>query len=382
MFRKVIHKLHLWLSLVAGLFIVLICLTGSILVFEAEITRALHPELFQVTPGKVISIEQAMDAVKAGHEKRTIDRIYAPDHRDSDGVIYFRVKDGKENKYVYVDPGTGKVVGERGSDSFFGWVFEVHRYLLMKDFKGAEIVGAIGFVITFITITGIYLWWPGLTRWTKGFIIRNSKNRYALHYDYHKVLGIISVPFLLVVSLTGALFVYDDPIFEWFGIKPNSNPAKELLISKPLESGKLALDQLVENAKQSVPDGKVTHIRMPAKPEEGKPEGAVEIRMTHQYDPTTNGNVQLWLDQYSGEIVAKRDAVTDAGLTYQTWLFPLHTGLFGGWFTKFLYCIGGLFPTVLMVTGTYMWYVKRARQRLAKKKVIEKTIQPNVVESA
>lgn len=382
MFRKGIQKLHLWLSLLAGVFIVLVGLTGSILVFEGEITRLTSPELFQVTPGKVVPLEQALEAVTAGHEKRTIDRIYGPDYRDAYGVYYFRAKDGKETKYIYVDPGTGKVLGERGSESFFNWVLQLHRYLLLKDFNGAEIVATIGFVITFITVSGIYLWWPGLAKWTKGFVIRNSKNRYALHYDYHKVFGIISVPFLLVVSLTGALFVFDEPIFAMFGAKPNKSPAKELLVSQPLDSGKLPIDQLIAVAQKSVPDGKFMQIRMPAKPEEGKPEGTVDIRMSHGYDPSGAGNVQLWLDQYSGKIIAKQDAVTDAGLTYQTWLFPLHTGLFGGIFTKILYFIGGLMPALLMVTGTYMWYTKRARQRLAKRMKTEKHVQSKVAETA
>ncbi|MFE4352734.1 PepSY domain-containing protein [Peribacillus butanolivorans] len=35
--RRIIAKIHLWLSMLAGVFIVLIGLTGSLLVFEPEL---------------------------------------------------------------------------------------------------------------------------------------------------------------------------------------------------------------------------------------------------------------------------------------------------------------------------------------------------------
>lgn len=48
--KALIKKIHLWLSLPFGLVISVICLTGAILVFEQDITRALQRELYTVTP--------------------------------------------------------------------------------------------------------------------------------------------------------------------------------------------------------------------------------------------------------------------------------------------------------------------------------------------
>lgn len=39
--HKLSHRLHLWLSIPMGIFIMVICLTGAILVFEPEITMAI-----------------------------------------------------------------------------------------------------------------------------------------------------------------------------------------------------------------------------------------------------------------------------------------------------------------------------------------------------
>src|SRR5690349_20584286 len=44
------RNIHLYLSLVSGLIIAVVCLTGSVLVFEKELEQAWHPERYFVTP--------------------------------------------------------------------------------------------------------------------------------------------------------------------------------------------------------------------------------------------------------------------------------------------------------------------------------------------
>lgn len=43
--RKLLLSLHLYAGLVAGIFLVLLSVTGSFMVFEDEIDRALNPKL-------------------------------------------------------------------------------------------------------------------------------------------------------------------------------------------------------------------------------------------------------------------------------------------------------------------------------------------------
>ncbi|WP_255299190.1 PepSY-associated TM helix domain-containing protein [Bacillus pseudomycoides] len=123
------------------------------------------------------------------------------------------------------------------------------------------------------------------------FNIRQSKNQYVKQFDLHRVIGAVSVPFLLIVSLTGGLFVYDKTIFGWFGAKATVMPAKEKLISKPLSGGKILLDRLLHTAEKEVPEGTIMQVRIPEKVKQGKAEGAIEIRMSRSYDPGVDGPV-------------------------------------------------------------------------------------------
>ncbi|MED4229154.1 PepSY-associated TM helix domain-containing protein [Neobacillus cucumis] len=368
--RKVIGKIHLWLSMLVGIFIVLIGITGSLLVFEPELNHLIHPELFKVTESKKVMYQQALETVTNTYPKGEIQRVYTPNEPGVKGVYLFRLKEGEKQQSIYVDPGTGQINGALGDKTLFNMILDFHRSLLLKGFKGEEIVGIIGIVFFLITLSGIYLWWPGIKKSKNGFKMRRNKNVFVKNYDLHKVLGAVSIPFLLIVSLTGALFTYDETLFGWFGGKAKVTPPEENLISKPLPTGKLPLDLLLSKAEKEVPKGVITQVRMPGMMKEGVAEGAVEIRLSRSYDPG-NGNIRVWVDQYSGKIVGKLDPEINSGLLYQIWHHPLHTGTFGGIFTKILYAIGGLTPTILMFTGAYMWWFKKKNKRKQKKRAVQ-----------
>ncbi|MDM5295258.1 PepSY-associated TM helix domain-containing protein [Peribacillus simplex] len=365
--RRIIAKIHLWLSMLAGVFIVLIGLTGSLLVFEPELNSILHPNLYKVTEGKKVTYQQAVQVISESHPKGQIERIYTPSEPNARGVYLFRLKEGEEQQSIYVNPGTGYINGTLGDKALFNQIKEFHEQLLLKDFNGEKIIGAIGFIFFFITLSGVYLWWPGIKKLARGFIMRSNANPYVRQFDLHKVIGGFSIPFLLVVSLTGALFVYDEMIFSWFGAKAKVMPPEERLISKTIPTGKLPLDELLNRAEKAIPQGKLMQVRMPEKVERGTPEGAVEFRLSRSYDPG-KGNVKVWLDQYSGKVVGKLDPHVNSGLIYQTWHLPLHTGSFGGLITKILYTIGGLTPSILMFTGVYMWSYKKKNKKKRKQK--------------
>lgn len=48
--KKIIRQIHSWLSIPFGLFIMLICFSGAMLVFEKEIMEWSNPSLYRVKP--------------------------------------------------------------------------------------------------------------------------------------------------------------------------------------------------------------------------------------------------------------------------------------------------------------------------------------------
>jgi uncharacterized iron-regulated membrane protein len=75
------RRIHLYLGLVSGLFLVVVCLTGTLLVFEEELTHALHSERYTVAAAATppLSLAQLTEAVRATRPKAKINgiKVYA-----------------------------------------------------------------------------------------------------------------------------------------------------------------------------------------------------------------------------------------------------------------------------------------------------------------
>ena len=62
--RRLILSLHLTVALIGGAFVLVLGLTGSIMAFEPELDRLLHPHLSYVRPsGRVLSLAEIGQAV-------------------------------------------------------------------------------------------------------------------------------------------------------------------------------------------------------------------------------------------------------------------------------------------------------------------------------
>jgi uncharacterized iron-regulated membrane protein len=58
--KSVFRTIHLFLSLASGLFIMIACFTGAILVFEEELQHALHKERYFVKEQKELQLPVAL----------------------------------------------------------------------------------------------------------------------------------------------------------------------------------------------------------------------------------------------------------------------------------------------------------------------------------
>ncbi|WP_193415799.1 PepSY-associated TM helix domain-containing protein, partial [Hymenobacter coccineus] len=74
------RRIHLYLGLASGLFLVMVCLTGSVLVFEQELEHLWHPARYYVAAGGPrLSLAQLTAAVQAAKPKAKVSsfKIYA-----------------------------------------------------------------------------------------------------------------------------------------------------------------------------------------------------------------------------------------------------------------------------------------------------------------
>ena len=153
--RRLILNVHLFIALIAGAFMVILGVTGSIMEFEPELDRLLHPELSYTTPERrVLSLSEIGDAASRRFSGEPV-VAYLPSlspNLSSQVVL--------PSGIAYVNQHTGKVLGMRTrGQTFFGYVRELHVRFAGGNF-GRNIVKLSGIAMLFSLASGLYLWWP------------------------------------------------------------------------------------------------------------------------------------------------------------------------------------------------------------------------------
>ncbi|NOS75275.1 MAG: PepSY domain-containing protein [Methyloglobulus sp.] len=380
--RKRWLDVHLWLGLALGLFLSIFGITGSILVFHAEINELLNPKLLTVVVPDANSVYkplaeifQASHITMPGHAANTFAK-YPRNNEAAFKLAYSVPLSGSqqgitESWEVYVNPYTAKAIGKRlmsSSDSpfpktFIGFIFELHYALFLGEDPGYLIVGIMGALLIISTLTGLIVWWPLTGKLRQAVTIKFKASTERLNFDLHKTAGFYSTLVLIPVLFSG---VYMDtpqhvvPVLElfspvtyryWF----KSNPTH----GKP----SITMGQAVRIAEKRYPTGRADWIYGVTEP-------------TGTYTVCKDGVEEtgslihrrcVVIDRYSGAILDVDDpAIGTAGEVFTDWQWPLHSGQAFGWTGRILVFLSGLACPVLFVTGIIRWLQKRKANRLHK----------------
>src|SRR6185436_13434680 len=187
-------------------------------------------------------------------------------------------------KRVYLDPATGRELGERLPNSdWLQWLVNLHHNLFADSHFYTGLVGA-GF--TAMCLTGIIAWWPaaGFTRSPAFAPGRNMGAR-----EIHRFFGFWSFVILLVIAFTSTVFTWRDTynsVAAWI----SGQPKPEVRAKISGNAGGLDLDQALLTAKAAIPGATPTALRLPSK--EGEP---LIVRMRADSDWRPIGSNQVFL---------------------------------------------------------------------------------------
>lgn len=368
--KKLFKKIHLWLSVPVGLIISIICLTGAVLVFEQEITRACHPHLYTVayTEGsKPLSPSELM-----AHIERQIDdtlkinNLQIAGNPEEAWIVSFT---NAGRRQLSVNPYSGEINGWIEGNAFFQTVRKLHRWLLdAPPQKGASstgktLVGISTLLMVVILVSGIILWWPRTRKSLHNRLkVACSKGSFRFWYDSHVSLGFYATLFLLVMALTGLTWS-----FRWY------------------RSGFYALFGASTEQTQHAAS---THGNKDEKGKKSKPEklnyqawDTALAELQRRYD--SYGTIQLnrnsaqiiqpgkrkgdtaSFDTHTGKITAIERYDADKqpmSSKMKGFIYSLHTGLWGGMVTRILYFLSAFIGGILPLTGYYFW-IKRINRK-------------------
>jgi len=375
--RKLIFQVHLWLGLSVGLYLAVMGATGSLLVFAEPVDRWLNPHLRAIdakAPRQPFAT--ALAGFRDHYPDSEISRIRVP--AEPDRPVAFWVGGWSASlKQIYVHPGTGEVTGER---YLLGSVTGFTRYLhfnLIGGGLGWLINGWLALASLAVLLTGLWLWWPRSLRQLKQRLwVKWSAPTFRVNWDLHNAFGAWTLLPLLVITLTGAAFVFHGTTKALIGQFASFSSPRELSASaasegegtdKPVKS----LDRLVDAAERAIPESEVFEVRWDRRSGEpltayAWPKGA---------EPW-NQWARVRVDARSAEVLSVSQKKT-AGDRVLAGILPIHAGTFGGLIVKWLYFAFGLIPSLLLATGLIM-YLKRLRTKRRRSRRLRKQTSSSV----
>lgn len=371
-------KWHLYIGIIAGAIVAFIGLTGSILVFQDEIDRALNPDLFEVIAQKQkLPVEEIVPLIKKNYPRLKIDYLMLNNFKNPNEA--YSIINLKSNEETFINPYTGKTGGKRiHTSSFIHVVTELHRTLLIPV-AGRYICGLASLCLLILTISGLRLWIPKKWKQLKSALsVRFSGSFKRQNYDWHNSLGFYSSPIVAILSLTGFSITFSTLVIPLLFLLSGKSPqgVAQLLGAKSAwhaEATSLPLTAIVHAAKEKMPNAYIGGIAFPA-----DKMGAYRLDMLSGNLPRVGKREMLIVDQYTGKtLLNSRKDFPNVGNAYLSWLTPIHYGSFGGRPTQIIALIAGLMPLALFITGFIIWWPRYRKQKRGKKR---KTNEANLEE--
>jgi uncharacterized iron-regulated membrane protein len=193
--RKAFFQIHLWSGIALGIYILMISVTGSVLVYWNELYRAETPEpIISKGSGPRLTDDQLVaDALRLypGYRLVGIHRM-----RDLDQAVDVSLGRGDKVRRRLFDPRSG---GDLGDTVPFGFwlvskVLDLHDNLLAGP-TGRKVNGLGALALLALAVTGLAIWWPGIRTWRRSLALPRGVGWKRWTWHLHSMIGFWSLGF-------------------------------------------------------------------------------------------------------------------------------------------------------------------------------------------
>jgi uncharacterized iron-regulated membrane protein len=208
--RKAAFQLHLWSGIGIGLYVLMISVTGSILVYRNELYRVATPDPVVVTAsGPRLNDEQLGRAATRMYPGYRVLNISQPPNPVEAVSISLKGPNGQKNRLF--NPYTGADIG----DAVPVGIWAVSKLLSLHDDllggpTGRKVNGVGAVLIVFLAFTGIVVWWPGIKTWRRSLIVQRNVGWQRVIWGLHSMIGFWSLGIILMFGLSGVYLGYPE----------------------------------------------------------------------------------------------------------------------------------------------------------------------------
>lgn len=212
--RRALFQLHLWVGIGLGLYVAMMSVTGSLIVWRVDLDKLVCPRHVAVAQlGPRLSEAQMIAAARAAAPRLgNVEVRVLPPRSQAEAVEVWFMRGGGEPIERLIDPYTGKLLGGT-VDCEPSWVTEVvelHDHLLLGDESGLLVNGVGALLLTVLAASGALLWWPGVARWRHSLFAPWRGNWQRFAWGLHSASGFWTFLLILMWALTGVYLSFPD----------------------------------------------------------------------------------------------------------------------------------------------------------------------------
>ncbi len=210
--RRALFQVHLWSGIAIGLYILMISVTGSVLVYRNELFRAATPEpIISKGSGQRLTDAQLTDAARRSYPGYRV--VNLGRFRNLDQAVAVSLRRGAEIRNRLFDPRTGSDLGDSVPTGIrlVSQLLDLHDNLLAGP-TGRKVNGYGALALVALSATGLVIWWPGSKTWRRSLTLHSGVGWKRINWHLHSMIGFWTLGFTLVFAVSGIYLANPDLI--------------------------------------------------------------------------------------------------------------------------------------------------------------------------
>lgn len=345
--RSLWWTVHAWAGLKLSIFMTFVLATGTLAVFAHELDWLVTPAM-RIAPQAAPQASWGSIAAAAhAHTPGEVEAIYGPIDPWFAAEVWID-DGGKRIQRVYVNPYTAEVTGAAGWGNIHRFLRNTHRHLMLPVKYGVPIVSSLSFLLLASLITGLITY----KKFWRGFARKPHWNGGArrLTGDLHRLAGVWSLWFVALMIATGLWYLVEELGGE---APPHPQPPKRAIeAATPLGP---QLDALVAKAQSAYPSLRINEVRFSS----GKNARGMVVAGQADALVVRDRSNAVWVDPETSKVVlVSKGEELNLHQRISEMADPLHFGTWGGFVTKVVWFVFGVFLTGLSVTGVMIYSLR------------------------
>ena len=315
-------------------------LSGAILVFTDEWEAAADARWVKVdNPSGTFSYDASLPRIRSEYPKWEVRAYGQPAVNEA---LIYELRNKELRKRVFVHPVSGQVLHVGEQARWYQQLLLFH-YTMFSGTSGKITVFFIGVFFLFTLLTGFYVYRKSIVKVLLFRVRLNLRNKRTYNSSLHRIVGVWSLVFNLVLVAAGLALAGQVSLNALKGTK-----APKAASSATINSVDKARAALL----QQHPDFEIHALRVRTSG------NSIQFSGRYTNDPFYYGKY------YSNFIVNGETGAVESkvvlaeqplGKRLLAFSGPLHFGNWGGMVVKILYCLFGLTPALLSITGFMVW---------------------------